>query len=124
MHLTGDGPFGREAFRIPLPSGVLVVRSGWWTLRSLTRATTLPVLTRREGRRLVVAVHAPLPDPADDRGEGCSRAAPRSFPGRRAGSSRTGAVRVLASWPDTSTAASTATERTSEATLLSLTTRP
>ena len=52
MHLTGDGPFGREAFRIPRPSGVLVVRSGWWTLRSLTRATTLPILTRREGRRL------------------------------------------------------------------------
>jgi hypothetical protein len=46
----------------------------------LTRATTLPVLTRREGRRLVMAVHAPLPDPADDRGEGCSRAAPSSFP--------------------------------------------
>lgn len=69
VHLTADGPFGREAFRIALPAGVLVVRSGWWTLRRLTRATTLPVLARREGHRLIVEVHAPLPDPADDPGE-------------------------------------------------------
>lgn len=66
VHLTADGPFGREAFRIPLPAGVLVIRSGWWTLRRLTRAMTLPILAHREGRRLIVRIHAPLPDPVDD----------------------------------------------------------
>jgi lauroyl/myristoyl acyltransferase len=68
VHLAADGPSGREVFRIPLPAGVLVVRAGWWTLRRLTRATTLPVLAHREGCRLVVRVHAPLPNPVDDPG--------------------------------------------------------
>lgn len=66
VHLTADGTLGREVFRIPLPAGTLVVRSGWWTLRRLTGAATLPVLARSERGRLVVRVHAPLPDPVDD----------------------------------------------------------
>ena len=121
VHLTADGPFGREAFRIPLPSGVLVVRSGWWTLRRLTGATTLPVLARREGHRLVVSVHAPLPDPADDPGEDLLACRAALVPlvaelVRRAPAQ----CEVLASWPDTAAAAA----RAASATLPSLTARP
>jgi hypothetical protein len=70
VHLTADGPAGRELFRIGLPVGALVVRSGWWTLRRLTGAPALPILAHREGRRVVVrimpALSAPLDDPAED----------------------------------------------------------
>lgn len=66
VFLTADGPFGREAFRLDLPGGPLIVRSGWLTLRRLTRAPTLPVFGHRDGSRNVVVVHPPLPPPAAD----------------------------------------------------------
>lgn len=70
VFLTGDGPFGREAFRIDLPGRPLVVRRGWLALRALTGVPTLPVLAHRDGRRHVVVVHPALPplagDPARD----------------------------------------------------------
>lgn len=66
-YVTADGVIGgsgREAFRVPLPGGPLVVRSGWLTLRQHTRAAVLPVICHREGRRQVVTIHAPLPEDA------------------------------------------------------------
>ena len=66
MYLTVDGPFGREAFRIDVPGGPLVVRTGWLALRRHTRAPTFPVLVRREGRRRTIVVHPALPDVAAD----------------------------------------------------------
>jgi lauroyl/myristoyl acyltransferase len=73
VYLTADGMIGgggREAFRVPLPGGPLVVRSGWLTLRRHTRAAVLPVICHREGRRQVVTVHPPLPED----GPACERA--------------------------------------------------
>jgi lauroyl/myristoyl acyltransferase len=124
VHLTADGPFGREAFRISLPAGALVVRSGWWTLRRLTRATTLPILARREGRRLVVAIHAPLPEPADDPGEDL-RACRASLAPLVAELVRRAPAQceVLATWPDTPTATAAAREPASKAALPDLTMR-
>jgi lauroyl/myristoyl acyltransferase len=66
VFLTADGPFGREAFRIDLPGGPLVVRRGWLALRSLTRVPTLPVLAHRDGRHHIIVVHPALPPPAVD----------------------------------------------------------
>jgi lauroyl/myristoyl acyltransferase len=66
VFLTGDGPFGREAFRIGLPGGPLVVRRGWLALRSLTRVPTFPVLAHRDGRRHIIRIHPALPPPAPD----------------------------------------------------------
>lgn len=66
VYLAADGPFGREAFRIDLPGGPLVVRLGWLALRRLTRAPTFPLLVHREGRRRVIVVHPPLPAPVAD----------------------------------------------------------
>lgn len=73
VYVTADGVIGgggREAFRVPLPGGALVVRSGWLTLRQHTRAAVLPVISHREGRRQVVTVHPPLPEDA----AGCEKA--------------------------------------------------
>ena len=125
VHLTADGPFGREAFRISLPAGALVVRSGWWTLRRLTRATTLPILARRDGRRLVVAVHAPLPEPTDDPGDDVRACRAALVPlvaelVRRAPAQ----CEALASWPDTPTATAVPRQSASEAALSDVTMRP
>ncbi len=66
VSLSADGPFGREAFRIALPGGDLVVRGGWLALRRMSRAPTLPVLAHRDGKRHVIVVHPPLPEPDPD----------------------------------------------------------
>jgi lauroyl/myristoyl acyltransferase len=61
LYLTADGAEGREAFRVPLPGGPLVVRAGWLALREHTRAPVLPVLSHREGPAQIVTIHPPLP---------------------------------------------------------------
>ena len=66
VYLAADGLHGTEAFRIDLPGAPLVLRTGWMILRRSTGATTFPLLSRREGRRIVVTIHPPLPDPAPD----------------------------------------------------------
>lgn len=66
VYLTADGPFGREAFRLDLPGGPLVVRAGWLALRRQIEAPTLPVLVHRQGRRRVIVVHPPLAQPDPD----------------------------------------------------------
>lgn len=57
---------GRVEFSIGLPGRTLAVRSGWFTLRRLTGAPTLPVLLHWNGSRRVVRVHPPLPPPDAD----------------------------------------------------------
>jgi lauroyl/myristoyl acyltransferase len=66
VHITADGPSGRELFRVRLPAGTAVIRSGWWALRRLTGAVTLPVLAHRDGRSVIVRVSPPLPGPMAD----------------------------------------------------------
>jgi lauroyl/myristoyl acyltransferase len=66
VYITADGPFGREAFRIELQGGPIVVRAGWLALRRITRVPTLPVFTYREGNSRVIVIHPPLPDPDGD----------------------------------------------------------
>jgi len=68
VFLTADGPFGREAFRVDLPGGPLVLRRGWLALRAMTGVPTLPVLSHRNGQRHVVVVHPALPPPTGDLG--------------------------------------------------------
>jgi lauroyl/myristoyl acyltransferase len=63
--IMAEGP-GVEAFHIPLPGRDMVVRAGWFALRRLTGATTLPLLAHRDGQRVVVTVHPPLPAPDPD----------------------------------------------------------
>ena len=65
VYMAADG-LGREAFRIDVPGGSLVVRMGWLALRRSTRAPALPILTYRRGRQRVIVVHPPLPDPCED----------------------------------------------------------
>jgi lauroyl/myristoyl acyltransferase len=59
--MMADGSLGREAFRIPLPGGPVIVRSGWLSLQDHGLASVLPVLSHREGRTQVVTIHPPLP---------------------------------------------------------------
>ncbi len=68
VHVLATGPWGAEAFRIPLPGGPVIIRDGWLALRRLTGATTLPLLAHEEGRRRVITIHPPLPPvPPDSR---------------------------------------------------------
>lgn len=64
--MYADGRDGREAFRISLPGRAAVIRAGWFALRRQTGAVTLPVLTHRERRKVVVTIHPPLPPPTSD----------------------------------------------------------
>lgn len=66
MCITADGPVGAEAFRIPLPGGPAIIRSGWLALRRHAGAPTLPILSHLEGRRQIVTIHPPLPEPQTD----------------------------------------------------------
>jgi hypothetical protein len=65
-YLPADGPFGREAFRIDLPGGAMIVRIGWMTLRRLARVPTFPITSYMDNGRRAVVVHPPLPDPVRD----------------------------------------------------------
>jgi lauroyl/myristoyl acyltransferase len=69
VSMAAEGPFGREAFRLELPGGPLIVRAGWLALRRLTQAPTFPMLAHRDGRRRVIVVSPPLPPPVADLGE-------------------------------------------------------
>jgi lauroyl/myristoyl acyltransferase len=42
----------------------MIVRSGWLSLRRLTGARVIPVVTHLEGRTQVITVHPALPTPA------------------------------------------------------------
>jgi lauroyl/myristoyl acyltransferase len=66
LRITADGGAGQAAFEVPLPGLAFTVRTGWWALRRQTGVSALPPLVRREGRRFVVDIHPPLPDPAED----------------------------------------------------------
>jgi lauroyl/myristoyl acyltransferase len=66
IYVTADGPFGREAFRIDVPGGSLIVRVGWLAMRRMTGVPALPVLTHCDGTRRVIVIHPPLPDPDAD----------------------------------------------------------
>jgi hypothetical protein len=61
VNMTADGPSGSEAFRIDLPGGPLVVRSGWLALRRQARVPVFPMLTHRDGGRHVIVIQPPLP---------------------------------------------------------------
>jgi lauroyl/myristoyl acyltransferase len=64
--ITADARSGRPAMWVPVPGGLMPLRSGWFMLRRQTGATTLPVLAHLEGSRQVVTVHPPLPPPVPD----------------------------------------------------------
>lgn len=66
MFLLGDGGLGPEVFRMPVPGKDVVMRSGWFAMRRLSGATTLPVLSHLRGRQRVVEVFHPLPAPVRD----------------------------------------------------------
>lgn len=66
LFLMADAWSGRELFRIALPGGELVVRSGWLSLWRQTNARLLPVTARLDGRVQVITIHAPLPEPGPD----------------------------------------------------------
>jgi hypothetical protein len=62
--LPADAPDkGRVEFSLRLSGRQLDVRSGWFTLRRLTKAPTLLVLHAWSARGRVVTVHPPLPPP-------------------------------------------------------------
>ena len=49
-----------------VPGGHVAIGAGWWVLRRLTGAETIPMLTHREGSRMVVTLQPPLPPPVAD----------------------------------------------------------
>ena len=65
LFIMADSWVGRELFRVPLPGGPAVIRSGWLTLRRQTGARVVPVSTHLEGRTQIITVHPPLPEPRD-----------------------------------------------------------
>lgn len=70
VFVMADCGVGREAFRVTLPGGDAVMRQGWLALQRQTGARVLPVLSHREGRRVVITVHPALPaKPGDQDGE-------------------------------------------------------
>jgi hypothetical protein len=69
LYITADGPVGSEAFRLDVPGGPIVVRSGWLALRRHTDVVTLPLLAHQQGRRRILTVYPALPPPARDLGD-------------------------------------------------------
>jgi lauroyl/myristoyl acyltransferase len=65
LFIMADSWVGRELFRIPLPGGPAVIRSGWLTLQRQSGARVLPVSTHLEGRSQIITIHPPLPPPRD-----------------------------------------------------------
>ena len=61
LYVKADGGHGREAFRVPLPGGPLIVRAGWLVLRQHTHAPVFPVLSHGAGSSLIVTIYPPLP---------------------------------------------------------------
>jgi lauroyl/myristoyl acyltransferase len=66
VYITGDGPFGAEAFRIDFDGGPVVIRSGWLAVRRAAGVPTFPVLTWREHGRRMIEIHPALPKPDPD----------------------------------------------------------
>jgi lauroyl/myristoyl acyltransferase len=66
LFMMADSWSGRELFRIALPGGDMVVRSGWLALLRQTGARVVPVTARLEGRTQVITIHPPLPAPGAD----------------------------------------------------------
>jgi lauroyl/myristoyl acyltransferase len=64
LFIMADSWIGRAAFPVPLPGGPMIVRSGWLSLRRLTGARVIPVVTHLEGRTQVITIHPALPIPA------------------------------------------------------------
>jgi lauroyl/myristoyl acyltransferase len=64
LFIMADSWAGRPAFSVPLPGGPMIVRSGWLSLRRLTGARVIPVVTHLEGRTQVITIHPALPAPA------------------------------------------------------------
>jgi hypothetical protein len=56
-----SGDDSRVEFVVPLPGRSLAIRSGWFTLRRVTGATTMPVLQHWHGGRRIVRVYPPFP---------------------------------------------------------------
>jgi lauroyl/myristoyl acyltransferase len=65
LFIMADSWIGRELFRVPLPGGPAVIRSGWLILQRQTGARVLPVSTHLEGRTQLITIHPPLPPPTD-----------------------------------------------------------
>jgi len=65
LFIMADSWIGRELFRVPLPGGPAVIRSGSLTLQRQTGARVLSVTTHLEGRAQIITIHPPLPPPSD-----------------------------------------------------------
>ena len=65
LFVNADGA-GAVAFSVALPGRSVEIHQGWLTLRRLTGAMVLPVLSHLEGDIQIVTLHPPLPSPADD----------------------------------------------------------
>ena len=66
LFIMADSWVGREAFRVPLAGGPMIIRSGWLSLYRQTGARVLPVVTHLEGRTQIITIHSALPTPLPD----------------------------------------------------------
>lgn len=66
LFIMADSWVGREAIRVPLPGGPMIIRSGWLSLYRQTGARVVPVVTHLEGRTQVITIHPALPTPQPD----------------------------------------------------------
>jgi len=64
--MMADGPVGHELCRVPVRGADIILRRGWFALRRMTGATTLPVLSHWQRHRRVIEIGPPLPPPCDD----------------------------------------------------------
>ncbi len=61
LFIMADSSGGREAFRIPLPGGPMIINRGWLSLQRQTGARIVPVLTHLDGRTQIITIHPALP---------------------------------------------------------------
>ena len=61
LFIVADSHRGREAFRVSLPGGPMIIGEGWLSLHRQTGARVLPVLSHLEGRAQIITIHPPLP---------------------------------------------------------------
>lgn len=69
VFIMADSNPGREAFRVPLPGGPMIINQGWLSLHRQTGARILPVLSHLDGRTQIITIHPPLRPKADGVGE-------------------------------------------------------
>jgi hypothetical protein len=64
--MSADALWGLTIGEVRVGGQSVAIRAGWLAVRRQTNAVVLPLLSRIEGGKQIVTIHAPMPPPAPD----------------------------------------------------------